>query len=92
MHLSYFGLITLDGSVNKPEPGLDFASYQVAMAHYSATIALRARLRSKSLAPLSEETVASNQQPAATTDPAFPQHPPLAGMPPSSGVPFRKPL
>lgn len=47
MHLSYFGLIALDGTVNKPEPGLDFAGYQLAMAHYSATMALRSRLKNR---------------------------------------------
>lgn len=44
MHLSSFGLISLDGSVTKLEPGLDFASYQTAMANYTATIALKSKV------------------------------------------------
>lgn len=45
MHLSSFGLISLKGSVTKPEPGLGFADYQVAMANYSASLILRARVQ-----------------------------------------------
>ncbi len=44
MHLSSFGVIAIDGSVTKPEPGLDFSGYQTAMAHYQATLKLRRRL------------------------------------------------
>ncbi len=45
MHLSSYGLITLKGTVAKPEPGLGFADYQVALANYGATLALRARAK-----------------------------------------------
>ena len=44
MHLSSFGLISLKGTVIKPEPGLGFADYQAAMSNYSATLALRSSL------------------------------------------------
>lgn len=44
MHLTSFGLISLKGSVTKPEPGLGFADYQIAMANYSASVALKSRL------------------------------------------------
>jgi hypothetical protein len=44
MHLSNFGMISLDGSVSKPEPGLDFVNYQAAMANYGMTVALQSRL------------------------------------------------
>jgi hypothetical protein len=47
MHLSSFGVIAIDGSVTKPEPGLDFSGYQAAMAHYQATLKLRKRLCSQ---------------------------------------------
>ena len=49
MHLSSFGLISLNGTVSKPEPGLDFSEYQVALANYSTTLALRSRLREQSV-------------------------------------------
>ncbi len=45
MHLSSFGLISLKGTVIKPEPGLGFAEYQTAMSNYSATLALKSSLR-----------------------------------------------
>ena len=45
MHLSSFGLISLKGNVIKPKPGLGFADYQAAMANYSATLALKSRLK-----------------------------------------------
>src|SRR6056297_1836882 len=44
MHLSTFGLISLNGSVKKPEPSLSFSNYQTALAQYSAAIALRDRV------------------------------------------------
>lgn len=47
MHLSSFGVIAIDGSVTKPEPGLDFTGYQAAMAHYQATMKLRQRLNAR---------------------------------------------
>jgi hypothetical protein len=47
MHLSSFGMIALDGSVTKPEPGLDFTGYQTALAHYQTTMKLRERLNAK---------------------------------------------
>ena len=45
MHLSSYGLITLKGTVAKPEPGLGFADYQVALANYGTTLALRERAK-----------------------------------------------
>ena len=47
MHLSNFGMISLDGSVSKPEPGLSFVKYQAAMANYGTTVALQSRLDAK---------------------------------------------
>jgi len=67
MHLSSFGLILLDGSVNKPEPGLDFANYQIAMMNYGASLALKSRLRARRNGiPLQpKEAPAPAQPPAA---------------------------
>jgi len=47
MLLSSFGLISIDGSVTKLEPGLDFASYQLAMSHYGTAKALQARVEAR---------------------------------------------
>lgn len=49
MLLSSFGLISIDGSVTKLEPGLDFANYQLAMSHYGAARALQARVETQRL-------------------------------------------
>ena len=57
MHLSSYGLISLKGTVAKPEPGLGFADYQVALAHYGATLALRARTK---------KNAEARKQPAST--------------------------
>ena len=69
MHLSSFGLISLNGSVVKLEPGLDFASYQAAMAHYNATLALKAKMiernRSRALARSLEQSITEPAQPEA---------------------------
>ncbi len=45
MHLSHFGVISIDGSVTKPEPGLDFSGYQTALAQYRAALKLKARVQ-----------------------------------------------
>jgi hypothetical protein len=45
MYLSHFGLISLDGSVTKLEPGLDFSNYQIAMSQYQSALRLRDKLR-----------------------------------------------
>lgn len=49
MHLSSFGVIAIDGSVTKPEPGLDFSGYQTAMAHYQAALKLKERLSAQAV-------------------------------------------
>ena len=63
MHLSSYGLISLKGSVSKPEPGLGFADYQVALANYSASVALKSRL-GKQPAPSPAPAKASQAAPA----------------------------
>jgi hypothetical protein len=45
MYLSHFGLISLDGSVTKLEPGLNFTNYQIAMAKHQSALRLRDKLR-----------------------------------------------
>lgn len=40
-------MISLDGSVTKPELGLDFSNYQSAMAQYQTTPRLREKVREK---------------------------------------------
>jgi len=47
MHLSSFGLITLDGSVTKLEPSQDFDSYQASISRYGTTLALKSRIESR---------------------------------------------
>jgi hypothetical protein len=71
MHLSSFGLILLDGSVNKPEPGLGFAEYQIAMANYGASLALKSRL----------------SKPASTAPAACPTAPVPVEPPPLNAAP-----
>lgn len=44
MFLSSYGLISLDGSVTKPEPSQDFDSYQDALQRYWTTLALKKRI------------------------------------------------
>lgn len=77
MHLTSFGLISLKGSVTKPEPGLGFADYQVAMANYSASLSLRARVQQElqnfdqpdqSKAP-TQQSASDDKQPAAAEKP-----------------------
>ncbi len=48
MYLSHFGVISLDGSVTKPEPGLNFSNYQIALSQYQAALRLREKLRENS--------------------------------------------
>ena len=48
MYLSHFGVISLDGSVTKPEPGHTFTNYQIALSHYLAALRLRKKLRENS--------------------------------------------
>lgn len=44
MHLANFGLISLDGTVRKPEPGADFTGYQNTLTSYQCTQEIAKRL------------------------------------------------
>jgi hypothetical protein len=71
MLLSSYGLISIDGSVTKLDPGLDFASYQLAMSRYGTTLALQSRVETQRSATPPEPS-------PATTEPATPLPLPLA--------------
>lgn len=43
MRLANYGMITLDGTVMRPEPGADFAAYKDGLAQYRTMLALKHR-------------------------------------------------
>jgi len=59
MHLSSFGLITLNGSVTRLEPSQDFQSYQAAISRYGTALALKSRVEAQQR----QEGVAAELQP-----------------------------
>lgn len=69
MHLSSFGIISLRGSVTKPEPGLDFTAYQRAIANHTTALALRARLHRSAALSKIRSAPAHNLAPAPSAGP-----------------------
>ena len=72
MRLATYGVITLDGSVSRPEPGADFAHYQNSLASYRMTMSLQKRAaaanaeadeRLKQLATSVRQTLATQSEP-----------------------------
>ena len=51
MRLATYGVITLSGSVSRPEPGADFADYQNSLASYRMTMSLKNRADAANEAP-----------------------------------------
>ena len=43
MRLANFGMIALDGTVTRPEPGADFAAYKDGLAQYRMMLAIQKR-------------------------------------------------
>jgi hypothetical protein len=44
MHLAHYGLIGLDGTAQRPEPGADFAAYQKILTNARAMLAMKKRI------------------------------------------------
>ena len=72
MRLATYGVITLNGSVSRPEPGADFADYQNSLASYRMTMSLKKQAaaasaeteeRLKRLANSVRQTLANQTEP-----------------------------
>jgi len=44
MHLAHYGLISIDGTAQRPEPGADFAAYQKILTNARAMMAMKKRI------------------------------------------------
>lgn len=44
MHLAHYGLISIDGTARRPEPGADFVAYQKILTNARAMMAIKKRL------------------------------------------------